>query len=101
MQQHESRNRLRNKRNSKPTQFYTRIPKYATVFCRRAFRSRLTCAQNPARTRVNRDAGAHWHYCGCPSSFELRSSNHALTCARSSVVAILVIKRLVDDFATR
>lgn len=101
MRQHESKYRLRAMRNSKPTQFYTKKLKYATVFCRRAYRSRFLYTQNPARARVNRHAGTHWHYCDCAPSSELRSSSHALTCARSSAVASVVIKRLVVDFATR
>lgn len=88
-------------RNTNTTQFYNRNLRYATVFCRRACRSHFAFAQNPARTRVNRHASTRWHYCDCAPSSELRSSSHALTCARSSAVASVVIKRLVVDFATR
>lgn len=101
MRQHESSNGLRILRNSNPTQFYTRKLKYATVFCQGISESRFFYTQNPARARVNRHAGTHWYYCDCAPSSELRSSSHALTCARSSAVASVVIKRLVVDFATR
>lgn len=101
MRQHESKYSLRTMRNSKPTQFYTRNLKYATVFCQGISESRFLYTQNTARTSVNRHAGAHWHYCDCAPPPELRSSSHALTCARSSAVASVVIKRLVVDFATR
>lgn len=101
MRQHESKYWLRTKRNSKPTQFYTRNLNYATVFYQGISESRFFYTQNPTRTLFNRHTGTYWDYCDCAPSSELRSSSHALTCARSSAVASVVIKRLVVDFATR